>query len=205
MTIAILCPTRGRPEGCRRLIESVSKTTTAQPRILFDHRDMMPTAQKWNDLAITAMKDPDIKLFMLGADDMYFDTPGWDKALLDHYNSLENKIHAYSLQDSRDPHGTPHPIVSREWIECMGYAFIPIFNHWQLDTWTIAIAKACGIFTHLKQYRLVHDKPSDQGQGDETHSRIRSWGWRERDAFVAEKCHHFLDVEIERMKKCLGK
>jgi hypothetical protein len=135
---------------------------------------------------------------------MVFTTPCWDTALLDHYNALENKIHVYHLRDSRNPDGTPHPIVTREYIEAMGYFLPPIFLHWFIDSWTVDIAKSNGVFTHLKDYELQHIKPSDKGQGDETHNRIRNMGWRERDGWVAEKCKHYLALEKSRLKMMLA-
>jgi len=203
MSIAILCPTRAeRKAGVDRLINSASETLV---RVFVDDRDMMPTVQKWNDLSDYAMQDKSIKLFMLGSDDMYFDTPGWDKALLDHYNALENKIHVYHLQDSRDENGTPHPIVTREYIEAMGYFVPPIFLHWQIDTWTVAIAKYNNVFTHMRDYLLIHDKPNDRGNPDETHSRIRQWGWHERDKYVNDKCQNFLEYEKARLGSIIHK
>lgn len=159
----------------------------------------VPTSFMWNELAKVAMKHPEHKLFMLGSDDIIFSTKGWDKALIDHYNALENKIHVYALQDSRDPDGTPHPIVSREYIEAMGYFVPPIFLHWYIDTWTVEIAKANGCFTHMKDYLLVHDKPSDRGEGDETHNRIRRNGWKQRDDYVNETCQRYLDQDKMRL------
>lgn len=201
MSIAILCPTRSeRAAGVERLRASVGTN-----HIYTDDRDMMPTVQKWNDLAEFAKEYSNLKLFMLGSDDMYFETPGWDKALLDHYNALENKIHVYALRDSRDASGTPHPIVTREYIDAMGYFMPPIFLHWFIDTWTVEIAKANGVFTHMKDYLLVHDKPSDKGQGDETHNRIRQWGWHDRDKWVNEKCAHFLVQEKYRLSMAIDK
>lgn len=221
MTIAILCPTYRRPKLAKRMFDSVNGA--AKVYFCTDSIDlmdcklygiettdyvyadpMMPTSHKWNMLAIEAIKNPENKLFMLGADDMYFDTPGWDKALINHYNALENKIHVYALQDSRDIGGTPHPIVTREYIDAMGYFVPPIFMHWYVDSWTADIAKANNCFTHFKQFNLVHDKPSDKGQADETHNRIRSWGWRERDQYVNDKCQHFLEMEKERLKTIIN-
>lgn len=218
--IAILCPTRGRPEQCRRLMESVNATAQSSEYVVrfgvsdverdwvggenllsIAHRypDNLPTAHKWNLLAQEAMKAPNTKLFMLGADDMIFTTPLWDKALIDDYNALENKVHVYALQDSRDPEGTPHPIVTREWIEAMGYFVPPIFLHWFVDSWTVAVARRNNCFTHMKDYLLVHDKPSDRGEADETHNRIRDWGWHSRDQWVNERCQHILDHEVNRL------
>lgn len=213
--IAILCPTRGRPEQFKRMLDSVDRKAdvyaaldrsecsayneTSNRHATIFTPDSMPTAHKWNLLAETALKDEYAKLFMLGADDMVFETPGWDKALIDHYNALENKIHVYALQDSRDEAGTPHVIVTREYIEAMGYFVPPIFLHWFIDSWTVEIAKANNCFTHLKQYSLRHDKPSDRGQPDETHSRIRQWGWHERDKYVNETMQHVLEAEKKRL------
>lgn len=225
--IAILCPTRGRPEQAKRMKDSVGdKAYIYFAGSLEDRQsyvDLMgnpftsgyhyvvmpenlPTAHKWNSLADWLVKESLTNhLFMLGADDIVFETPEWDKALIDHYNALENKIHVYALQDSRDVDGTPHVIVTRGYIEAMGYFVPPIFLHWFVDSWTVEIAKANGCFTHLRDFTLRHDKPSDQGKPDETHSRIRQWGWHERDKWVAEKMAHVLEGEKGRLRKCMTK
>lgn len=218
MTIALLCPTKGRPVECERMVKSVRATSSMRIPIYLAAKEPyenithsvsetewtimpegMPTAYKWNLLAEKAMQDQSIKLFMLCADDVIFTTPCWDKALLDHYNALENKIHVYHLRDSRNPAGTPHPIVTREYIQAMGYFLPPIFLHWFVDTWTVDIARLNGCFTHLKDYELQHIKPSDEGKPDATHTGIRTMGWHQRDAWVAEKCQHFLELEKRRL------
>lgn len=228
--IALLCPSKGRPEKLRRMWDSAKVTasniqlcitvskeeypeylavlraegpTTAPSSWILQEPDLLPTVHKWNKSADLAMTQKDIKLFMVAGDDMIFDTPGWDKALLDHYNALDNKIHVFSLRDSRDPDGTPHPVVSREYIEALGYMIPPIFTHWEIDVWTVAIAKANNCFTHLKDYLLIHDKDSDKGKPDQTHIGIRSYGWRERDAYVARTCRHFLEIEKNRLKQAI--
>lgn len=212
--ISILCPTRGRPLQCQRMIDSAVKTSVTPPEIYlafteenygdnYTHKSEMPdypTCHKWNKLAGKAMKDPEAKLFMLGADDMIFFTEGWDKALIDHYNALENKIHVYHLRDSRDENGTPHPIVTREYIEVMGYFLPPIFLHWYVDSWTVEMAKANNCFTHMKDFLLIHDKPSDHGESDETHKRIRDRGWHERDKYVNDSCQEILAYEKKRLQ-----
>lgn len=209
MTIAILCPTKGRNHKLQRMIDSAISTKSDGPTLDFyiayssnkdlpqntlgknvwvsEYADLLPTAQKWNWLADQAYLNQETKLLMLGADDMIFSTPLWDKALLDHYNALENKIHVYALRDSRDENGTPHPIVTREYIEAMGWFLPPYFLHWYVDSWTVGIAKLNNCFTHLKDYLLIHDKPSDKGQADATHTGIRAMGWHERDKWVNDK------------------
>lgn len=218
--LAILVPSRQRPFQLARLIRSVKATANCvvkfyiciSPEDVEDYRfitdndvvtliapDNLPTAHKWNMLAESAMKQADIRLFMLGADDMYFTTPLWDEALVS-----TGKPHVYHLQDSRDEFGTPHPIMTREWIETLGYFVPPIFLHWFIDSWTVEIAKANNCFTHLKDYLLVHDKPSDKGDGDETHNKIRQSGWKERDNYVNNQMQHLLQIEKERLACAFG-
>lgn len=207
MLISLLCPTRQRRDKFMRMCESAKATAGCDIEILSasnDRRDTYaqykfpddtPTVHMWNILAERAKGN----LLMLCADDVIFSTPEWGKALLENYSKLENKIHVYHLLDSRDANGTPHPIVSREWVNAIGYFVPPIFLHWYVDTWTVAIARANGHFTHLKDYLLVHDKPSDYGEADETHNRIRAMGWRERDGIVNVTCQHFLELEKQRI------
>lgn len=220
MSIAILCPSKGRPQQFKRMIESADRMAEVKPNIyaaiskeegdsyneaiellgkVFLMPDGLPTVHKWNVLAEEAMKNPANKLFMLAADDVIFSTPLWDRALLEAYNKLGNKIHVFSLLDSRDPEGTPHPIVTREYIEAMGYFVPPIFLHWFVDSWTVQMARSAGVFTHLKEYLLIHDKPSDRGKPDSTHTGIRSMGWHDRDKWVAQNMDALLGRECYRL------
>lgn len=220
--IAILCPSYRRNKLAKRLWDNIGDKATlyfcTDSIDLMDYKGIgidtvnylyadpnLPTVHKWNLLAEEALKNPDNKLFMLGADDMYFASHSWAEDLTEAYNKLENKIHLFAFQDSRDELGTPHPVVSREWIEALGYAFPPIFLHWQLDTWAVEIAKANNCFTHLIHHELVHDKPSDRGEYDQTHHRIRSFGWADRDAWVADKMQHLLSSEKARLAACISR
>jgi hypothetical protein len=159
----------------------------------------MPTVAITNYLADEAMKNPDNKLFMIVGDDAVFATKGWDTALKNEYDKLDNKIHVFSFKDSRSSDGTPHPIVTREFIDTMGYFCTPIFLHFFVDTWLVEMAKNSNCFTKLDDYLVIHDKGSDKGQSDETHTRLRNNGYKARDFYVQRKCQHFLDAEKLRL------
>ena len=209
--ISLLCPTRQRREQFQRMCESAKATAGCEIEILSvsnDHRDTytvfnlpddIPTVYMWNYLADKAKG----KLLMLCADDVIFSTPGWGRALLDHYESLENKIHVYHLLDSRGDNGTPHPIVTSEWYDTLGYFLPPLFLHWYVDTWTVEIARYNNCFTHMKDYLLIHDKPSDFGNPDNTYQHIRRIGWWQRDKEVNDRCQHFLTCEKMRLSKTM--
>lgn len=213
--ISLLCPSRGRASLCHRMVQSALGTSTrgnveiligtVEPYLAIHNVTQIQvpewsTVMTWNHLAQHAKGD----LLMLCADDVIFSTPGWDTALMDHYLKLENKIHAYSLQDSRDADGTPHVIVTREYMDAMGYFIPPIFFHWFADSWTAAIGRANRCFTHLKDYLLVHDKGNDHGKPDRTHLGIREQGWNVRDDYVNKTCQHFLELEKARLATIMG-
>jgi hypothetical protein len=207
MKISLIVPTRNRKEQFFRMVKSAIATAGCDIEIVsgsngddeytnYNYQIDTPTAFMWEHLYKKSTGD----LIMLCSDDVIFSTPLWGKALLDSYEGLDKKIHVWHLQDSRDINGTPHPIVSREWVNALGYFVPPIFLHWYVDTWIIEIAKANNCFTHLKDYLLIHDKPSDIGKADKTHTRIRNNWWQKRDGYVNSSCGHFLDLEKNRMK-----
>lgn len=229
--IAMLCPTMGRPQLLREMIDSVIRTADDIDNIsiflaLTDCDDMIDEyrtivgEKKELGFNISISIFPDWTLpmchnmlaqraasfdicFPVG-DDLKFSTPAWDKALRDQYEALDNKIHVWSFLDSRDPEGNPAPAISREYIEAMGYLIPPIFMHWYCDTWTGAIARHAKCFTHLKEYLLVHDKKSEQGIEDETYNRIRRLGAVDRDTMVNQTCQHFLELEKTKLARIMG-
>ncbi len=224
MSVAILCPTRGRPKMFERMVQSVFATADRKNvRVYFYTSEMdseepnykcpdgcthfsgldLPCVAATNYMAAHQVVQ-EHSLMMVAADDTIFTTPGWDAALIREYEKLQNKIHVYSLLDSRSEDGTPHPIVTREFYQAMGYFAPPIFLHWYSDTWIVNMAKANHCFTHLKDYLLVHDKVTDRGQTDETYSRIRNMGWRLRDASVNERCQRMFGCESEHLRKMIA-
>lgn len=220
--IALICPTRGRPIQFKKMLMSAF-ATAADPKNIWVYyyiADNDPTFEYYPHLERTScFRGPDWSavmasnymashenmdnkdLFMVAADDMVFTTPCWDTALLEHYKSLEKKQHVYAFQDSRDPDGTPHPIATKEFVAALGYLLCPIFMHWYVDCWMVETAKANGCFTHMRDYLLVHDKGSDKGAPDETHTRIRNNGTHERDTYVNDKMQHLLDMEKCRLNE----
>jgi hypothetical protein len=160
--------------------------------------------QTINEIAMHGVKHFDADLYFIVGDDTVFATPEWDRALLEHYAALECKAHVYALRDSRDEDGTPHPIGTREYVKAMGYLYTPIFIHFCPDVWMAEIGRANGCFTHLKDYLLVHDKPSDRGQPDETHRRVRDRGYLNRDMYVSASCRHFLEAEKDRLARYIS-
>lgn len=215
--IALICPTRGRPVQFRRMVDSAMRTAQNPDNIHVyfylaetdSTRDYYPNLERttrflghdWSAVMASnylAQHTNGESLLFMCADDCVFSTPHWDTALLE--ASKDGKPCVFSLLDSRDPNGTPHPIVSRSFMEVLGYFMPPIFLHWHCDTWVSDIAKSTGCFVHLRDYLLIHDKPSDRGQPDETHRRIRDLGWNIRDKYVNDVCQDYLAMQKEKVR-----
>lgn len=169
MKLAILTPSKGRLSGFIRLEESVVNTMSGENEIVFligaddnDPTDYESTgvivkrysgksvAQIWNDLANSVEAD----YYILGADDYVFETKEWDKILV-------SKIqHPYNLLWFNDgiQHGNScaFPIVSREWIDLMGFFVPEIFIHNYSDTFVYDVAKKAGVCVYIPEVQNRH-------------------------------------------------
>lgn len=171
--IAVLIPTRNRPEGITRVVES-ARATAKDFRILFyvddDDKESVheilkhPTSivryavgprivlsNTWNVLANAALTMyPEIDIVMQGNDDIVFETPGWDSQVIAAFAASPDKILMVHGSDksSHQPSSIgkfgPHPFVHRKWIETLGYFTPPYFSSDFGDTWVNEVANAIG-------------------------------------------------------------
>lgn len=200
MKIAILTPTRSRPAGLMRLYESIRKTISGKHRIIFAYYvdDDDDKLEEYKQLVFTG--HPNIKVvpfyserriiarafnhmamrlrsnrmyFMNGADDMVFDTPGWDeilsKKIVDHPYAL------YYFDDGIQHEGlATFAVVSQHWIGVLGYFFPEHIRHNYIDTYIFDVACRAGVTVYIPEVRLKHlhftidntlyDKTYDQSQ-----------------------------------------
>lgn len=222
--ISILCPSRGRPELARKLYDSLKQNTSGDFELLFycnvDDEQVVkysqylpngssncrifyghdqPTGFSWQFLAEKASG----RILILMGDDAEFITPDWDTKLLTEYGKLPaDKIAVFSFQDGRGEVGLshPHPAVTREWMNALGYFVPPQFLHWYLDTWLVELAQSVQRFFYVKDILVRHTKPSDHGKPDETHNRIRRSNWNARDKMVYEKLKEIGLMRLEASK-----
>lgn len=133
-----------------------------------------PTSYAWNELAKRAAGD----ILMLMGDDTVFETPGWDDKLRKAEFTLSHggqpSMAVFSFDDGRSELGTghPHPAMTREVYNRLGYLACPMFRHFYVDTWLVDLAKEAGIFHYIADMKVLHDKPWDRGAPDETKLRI---------------------------------
>ena len=147
--ITLCCPSRGRPEYAKRMQNSAF-ATAANPnnikvKFYLNQDDPMlkqydvidaeigidrSTVMSWNMLAEKERS----RMYMLVGDDAEFITTGWDRIFLQQYRKYPDGIFMIGTATGKK-HGlenqtSPHPVITREWREALGYFWPFQFHHW---------------------------------------------------------------------------
>ena len=116
--ISFCCPSRGRPELARRLLDTAKSTQQGNTEFLFYLNDDDPTLEQykdllkekyytvgpnqstcysWNLMAKKAKHD----IVMLMGDDVQVQTQNWDQLIMDQFNNYKDKILMVVPSDGR--------------------------------------------------------------------------------------------------------
>ena len=116
--ISFCCPSRGRPELAKRLIDTATETQTGDTEFLFylndddekleQYKDLLDekhytigpnqsTCYSWNLMADKATND----IVMLMGDDVQVQTKDWDRLIADQFDKYEDKILMVVPSDGR--------------------------------------------------------------------------------------------------------
>ncbi|MBV9179882.1 MAG: glycosyltransferase family 2 protein [Acidobacteria bacterium] len=187
MKISILCPTRGRPENIKRLIDSLLETSTVMPEIVLyrDLDDCTPGPEFWKGVEIKNVLGPRITLskmwnrcaevstgeiLMHAGDDIVFKTKGWDDYVRRAFAAFPDRLVFVHGDDGvyGDQFGT-HGFLHRAWIETVGYFCPPYFSSDYNDTWLNEVASAIGRRVPLP-FVTEHMHPlTGKAEWDKTH------------------------------------
>ena len=116
--ISFSCPSRGRPDLAKRLVDTATETQKGQTEFLFylndddekleEYKDLLDekhytigpnqsTCYSWNLMANKASHD----IVMLMGDDVQIQTQDWDQLIVDQFNKYEDKILMVVPSDGR--------------------------------------------------------------------------------------------------------
>ena len=186
MKISILCPTRGRPENVKRLIDSVVETATVPPEFVFyvdeDDKtfpgsvpypevkvivgDRILMSKMWNRLAQAATGE----ILMMGGDDIVFKTKGWDDQVRRAFAAFPDRLIFVHGDDGvyGDKFGS-HGFLHRNWMDVVGYFVPPYFASDFNDTWWNDVANALNRRVPLN-FLTEHMHPlAGKAEWDKTH------------------------------------
>ena len=172
--IAIVFPTRNRPEKLTRFVESARKMAEDPSNLHFylyvdsDDRLTIPSITTLADkypAQISCLVGPRIMhsqtanmlipyvkedIFYLGADDLIIRTKGWDKVIIKYFEEHEDKVVMAYGDDLFQKELATHPIIHRKWVEAVGYLTPPYFESDFADTWLNDLAQKLGRKQKLK-------------------------------------------------------
>lgn len=217
--ISILCPSRGRPEIFRRMVDSALNMGTGLSEILIylDEDDQRRSAYPltlvddiiigpsqrlgkiWNQLARFAKGD----LLMMANDDLVFLTKDWDRHIIEIINAsqFDDDIFVAWANDGA-PNPTDRctfPIVSCRWLELLGYLAPECFHFLYHDTWVGDIGKCLGRTLPIPNVVIEHRHFAfKKSNYDETYRRHREG--RENVAKRREDESIFAETADERQR-----
>lgn len=181
--ISVCLPTRGRPESFKKMCLSMLETSSDPDDIEFvsyhdkddeskyeyvgNHKEVIGDrlynySQMWNE----CQKVAEGPLYLYQADDIFFETKGWDVKVKQVFESYEDKIVFVCFNDHRH-HSNDACIfcVHKNWVDTLGYLTPPYFSSHLPDNWVNDIAKGVGRRVRLGDVFIRHHWISD----DETH------------------------------------
>jgi hypothetical protein len=202
--ISLLCPTRGRPHGVRRLLDSLVATASGADWRLWLYVDdddparaeygelldsgvlltivfgsRLVLSDYWNVLARIARGD----IMGMVGDDTVFRSQGWDALLERTFAEYPDGIaFVYGKDGFRDELHGSQGFVTRKWVDTLGKFTTPDFSHDYCDTWMNDIAEAVGRRRYLPDLHTAHLHPDNPALGvvvDATYREGRERGVRD--------------------------
>lgn len=229
MKLAILTPSRMRPEGLYKFFESINKTISGEHGIDLvigiDNDD--PLKQEYRALLKkmksesvnklhVVMAENDRKLlaqtwnslikyssadwFTCGNDDEIYITPLWDKILFNRISGHPYKLYWF---DDGLQHGNhcAFPILSKEWIKTVGYYFPECFHHNYVDTWVFDIATKLRVTNYIPEVKHLHLHYSiGLNQLDQTYKDGMTQNEQDKQLFYQTESQRNEIVEILKQK-----
>lgn len=223
--ISVCCPTRGRPESMRRLVESVRATADGPVEIIFYLDDDDPDSaamaahlgtaglygqvmhiigkritmsDTWNVLARHAAYE----ILMACGDDVVFRTAGWDTQVCAAFAAVDDRIVLVHGDDLvHGPRLATHPFLHRRWINAVGYLVPDGFSADHTDTWVQEVADALGRRRYLPDVVTEHLHPIvGKARLDDTHRQrlARDRCDNNAAAYAARAAERGRDVAILR-------
>ena len=190
--LLVIVPSRGRPAGIARLLDSVHETSRAKTHLHVavdeddeklpqyeavmkkagGEHDVLETGPRkglcgtTNDVAVRRADEyPCLASF---GDDMVPRTPGWDRALIRGIGDMGGTGIAYPFDGVRED--IPEAVVmSSDIVRALGWMCEPSLKHWYPDNVWADLGRGAGCLRHLRAVAVDHlNVVVTQAKADET-------------------------------------
>lgn len=200
-SIALLCPTRGRPERFGQMLDSALKTAKEKFEVLVYLDDDDSRKNEYYNYYAVFHNGPRIglgpayeylskrtsaDLLMLCADDLIFRTEHWDEAVRDATPPDLKCVISFDDKGIKPEDG--HPFIGRTFMEKLGSITHPELSHCHVDSWPVGIAKRARVFKRLPIV-IQHMHPKNRNAADDETYRDNTLKLQAKDGktFVASK------------------
>jgi hypothetical protein len=214
--ISVVCPSRGRPQLAKRMIDSLLKNPGCEVEILLylneddtklqEYKNLIDNkyyligpdrspGYSWNLLAQQAKYDI---IFLMG-DDAYNTTDNWGEIVLKTFDLYKDKIVMVvpDIKRISKKEFCPHFLLHKNWIKTLGYFIPPHFHQHYVDSWTREVAKALNRYILLKNFVV----PIEMEVGDNTDKRYKKTWLIERDGWLNGVTSRWKENDIQTLKK----
>lgn len=220
MKLAVLTPSRGRPERFLEMCDAIRDTSDNRVQVFcaLDGDDkakyQIPSdvvclrgprqrlAQWTNVLAERALADGyDILAFF--GDDHRPRTQGWDTRVKAAFEQMGSGLVycADGLQNERLPTA---PFWSSDVIRACGFYYPPVLMHLYADNWWLRLARDINRCSYLGDVLIEHMHPAAQKvESDETYRENDTWYDHDREAFTQFVIREHPDV-LDRVLAALA-
>ncbi|MEK9677873.1 MAG: hypothetical protein VW169_05710 [Rhodospirillaceae bacterium] len=234
--ISILCPTRGNPEFVELQLQNMADTIAEPSRFtIFYYVDNNDPTIKEYQFALHKMEakvgktlqfeivsgDPigtpkainliaemaEADVYMLIADDMIYETEGWDRAVdqvaADYPDGVFNAWFDDNVFGDRL---SWYPILGRTWYKTLNYIAPVIFEHYAVDHWMHTLGKAVGrnvfITEHTLGQRQIDDVDTEARYAWEVDGAAKRKMDRDNEQF--ERFLRYLQLDAELLRKAIA-
>lgn len=172
--IAVICPTRGRPQTAHEILASWIGTNSGksdfwfavdddeagafpgldQAQVLVTKRGRRGMADSCNAAAANLAQTHQYVMFV--GDDHRFRTPGWDAAFIGAANAMNGCGFVYGNDLYHGANLPTAVMVTSNIIEALGHFIWPELQHLYIDNYWLALGEAIERITYLDQVVIEH-------------------------------------------------
>ena len=233
---ALICPTRGRPNRLKKFIDSALNTATYPERVeislyideddqyINDYKNVINNLiRRFDESLIISTYGPSIGVpqsanllfkqssadtFMISNDDQIFVDQAWDTRLDDEIKNYPDDIFCIWFNDRWESENLcTFPIISRKWVETLGYLQFPFFEHYFVDAWIWMLAKSIDRDHYIKDVIVEHRHwKTGKSQKDATYDRHTKDGKSLRyanDRAVINKFERYFHADVLALKNVM--
>ena len=222
--ISLCVPTRGRPERFAHMVASALRTAAGPIEIVaYQDEDDRPypsvSGVRWvrgprqltdeglvqmAGLWTRAWEAATGNIAMMAADDIVFETDGWDKRVEAAFETVPDRLAMVCTRNGQDDRPLL-PFVSREWIDTVGFTPDDL-QGWFADEWIWSMAAEIGRVIFLENVMIRHNQfglDRTYLEGQQARARVGGLGGMRRVFYDVPQVER-RDVLVEKLRSAIG-